>query len=103
VGRVGLPDGAAKAERVSATVFMNHYPDGPLTNLTSGGNSPGWVDDVSSLVQRKNGQDQEYIMPPLPGLYGAYGAFFARPSVPANANSVIKLNKLKRPTVLGYM
>ena len=86
-------------------IYDYDYPNGPLTNLTSGGNSPGWVDDVSSLVQSKNGQDQEFIMPPIPGpgTTARMSAFFASPSVPAYANGVIKLNKLKRPTVLGYM
>ena len=81
------------------------YPGGPLSNLTSGGNSPGWVDDVSSLVESKNGQDQEYIMPPIPGpgYYGGNSAFFASPAVPVYSNGVIKLNKLKRPTVVGYV
>jgi hypothetical protein len=65
-----------------------------LSKLTSGGNSPGWVDDVNSLVASKNGQYQEYIMPPLPGpgYYGAYSAVFASPSVAAYSNGVIKLN-----------
>ena len=44
-------------------------------------------------------------MPPIPGpgYYGAYSAFFASPSVPAYKSGVIKLNKLRRPTVLGYV
>ena len=88
------------------SIYDYDYPNGPLANLTSGGNSPGWVDDVSSLVQRKNGQDQEYIMPPhsRPGYYGAYSARFLPvhpcPFTPTASSSS---TKLKRPTVLGYM
>jgi hypothetical protein len=96
--------------RAMITLFMGgisdydyDYPGGPLTNLTTGGNSPGWVDDVSSLVQSQNGHDQEYIMPPLPGDYGAYSEVLANPSVPTYNNGVIKLAKLKRPTVVGYV
>ena len=67
------------------------YPDGPLTEVPPGGPGPAWVDDVSSLVQSKNGQMQEYIMPPLPGLYGAYSSVLPDPSVPAYGNGVINL------------
>ena len=42
-------------------------------------------------------------MPPLSGLYGAYSSVLANPSVPAYSNGVIKLAKIRRPTVLGYM
>ena len=42
-------------------------------------------------------------MPPFPGYYGAYSAFMANPPVPTYSNGVIKLNKLKGPTVLGYI
>ena len=87
------------------SIYDYSYPGGPLSNLTSGGNSPGWVDDVSSLVESKNGLYQEYIMPPIPGpgYFGAYSGFFASPSVPAYSNGVVKLNKLKRAIVLGYV
>ena len=86
-------------------IYDYNYPNGPLTNTTAGGNSPAWVNDVSSLDQRQNGRDQEYIMPPIPGsgYYGAYSAFFPSPFVPAFSNGVIKLHRLKRPTVLGYI
>jgi hypothetical protein len=96
--------------RAMSSIFMGGissydytYPDGPLTNLTTGGVSPGWVDDVSSLVESKIGQYQEYIMPPLPGDYGAYSSVFANPSVPEYGNGVIKLAKLNRATVVGYI
>jgi hypothetical protein len=90
------------------TVFLGgisvyDYSNGQLTMFPPGIPGPGWVDDVSTLVHRKNGSDREYIMSPLPGLYGAYAAFMPSPSLPTYRNGVIKLEKLKKPTVLGYM
>jgi len=82
------------------------YSTGQLVETPPGGAGPPWVDDVSSLLQDKNGTGKEYIMAPIPGTseyYGAYSSFFASPFVPAYSNGVIKLNKLKRPTVLGYI
>ena len=66
-----------------ASVFMGGisyydytYPNGPLqTTVGPPTNSPAWVDDVTDLVQKKNGRDQEYIMPPIPGP-GYYGGCF---------------------------
>lgn len=82
------------------------YPDGPLATTPVNG-SPGWVDDVAALVQRRNDRDQEYIMPPIPGpgYYGGVSSVFRNPSVPAYSNGVVKLNlnRLKRPTVVGYI
>jgi len=93
-----------KKKKAMDTIFIGgisvyDYANGQLTP------EPGapWVDDVSTLVKRKNGSDQEYIMSPLPGFYGAYSAFLANPSVPMYANGVINLDKLKGATVVGYM
>jgi hypothetical protein len=76
-----------------------------LIETPPGGAGPRWFDDVRSLVERKNGRDQEHIVPPIPGpgYHGAYSAYFASPTVLAYSNGVIKLNKFKRPTVFGYM
>jgi hypothetical protein len=97
-----------KNKKAMDTIFMGgisvyDYSNGQLTMFTPAEGGPGWVDDVSTLVQGENGSDQEYIMSPLPGLYGAYSAFLADPFLPTYANGVIKLDKLKGATVLGYM
>jgi hypothetical protein len=84
-------------------ISTDDYSNGQLTETAPGIPGPAWVDDVSSLVQRKNGSDQEYIMPPLPGLYGAHSGFMANPVLPEYSNGVIRLNKLKLATALGYI
>ncbi len=69
-----------------------------------------WVDDVTSLVRAGDGSFQEYSMSPIPivtaggtGFYGANAAFFGNEALPMYRNGVIRLNKLRGPTVLGYM
>ena len=49
-------------------------------------------------------------MPPIPvvtpgstGNYGANAAFFMNQAVPATSAGVIRLNRLRGPTVVGYM
>ena len=70
--------------------------------LTSNAGLP-FVDDVTTLEQTANG-DQEYEMPDqLPGLYGAEASFFASPGLPEYSNGVIQLDSLSQPTTLGYM
>jgi hypothetical protein len=95
-------------KRAMDTVFFGgislyDYVNGQPTEFTPAQGGPGWVDDVSTLMQRPNGLDQEFVMQPLPGLYGAYGAFMNNPRLPLYANGVIKLNKLKPTTILGYI
>ena len=98
-----------------ASVFMGGisyydyaYPNGPLTTTVGPPTfSPGWVDDVTDIVQKRNGRDQEFIMPPIPGpgYYGGVSSVFLNPSVPRYSNGVIKLQpkRLKRPTVVAYI
>ena len=98
-----------------ASVFMGGisyydyvYPNGPLqTTVGAPTFSPAWVDDVTDIVQKRNGRDQEYIMPPIPGpgYYGGVSSVFLNPAVPVYSNGVIKLqpNRLKRPTVVAYI
>jgi hypothetical protein len=85
-----------------------------LTNTLSPPNTGlPFVDDVTTLSQARNGSSQEYIMPSqLPGgdpslnpqtLYGAEAAFFTAAGVPTYPNGVIKLNRIKGPTTIGYM
>lgn len=63
-----------------------------------------FVNDVTSLVQSKNGSIQEYIMPSqLPGRYGAESAFFASSGLPTYANGVINFARLPRVATLGYI
>ena len=87
------------------TVFLGgisqfDYSNGQLINYSP---SPGWVDRVSALVQKRNGSDEEYILPTLPGLYGAYSDFMVNPYLPAYTNGVIKVKRRGGPIVLGYM
>jgi len=84
-------------------ISLYDYSNNQLTSFTNAEGGPGWVDDVSTLVQSKNGSDQEYIMPPLPGDFGAYSSFQFNPALPMDANGVINLSKLKGVTVLGYL
>ena len=84
-------------------ISLYDYSNGQLTQFTGAEGGPGWVDDVSTLSQSKYGSDQEFIMPALPGLYGAYSSFEASPLLPVYSNGVVKLDKLKGPTVIGYL
>jgi len=65
---------------------------------------------VTTLARDANGSFQEYIMPPIAavtpgstGNYGASAAFFLNQAVPASAHGVVTLNRLRGPTVVGYM
>ena len=87
-------------------ISLYDYSNGQLTEQTG----LPWVDDVTSLVQAGNGSFQEYIMPPIPsvtadgtGYYGANAALFGNQALPTYRNGVIRLNKLRGPTVVGYM
>jgi hypothetical protein len=87
-------------------ISLYDYTDGQLTVNTS----MPWVDDVTSLVQDRNGNFQEYIMSPIPavtagstGFYGANAAFFRNQALPTSCNYVIELSRLRGPTVIGYM
>lgn len=69
-----------------------------------------WIDDVTSLVRSADGSFQEYTMSPIPsvtpdgtGYYGANAAFFGNQALSTYCNDVIRLAKLRGPTVLGYM
>ncbi|MFM7290237.1 MAG: hypothetical protein ACKO6B_03275 [Planctomycetia bacterium] len=87
-------------------ISLYSYANGQLTEDTE----LPWVDDVTSLVRSRNGSFQEYIMPPIPavtpgstGNYGANAAFFINQALPATSKGVIQLNRLRGPTVVGYM
>jgi hypothetical protein len=87
-------------------ISLYDYSNGQLTEDTE---LPG-IDDVTSLVRASNGSFQEYILSSIPavtpgstGNYGANAAFFINKALPTYANSVIKLNSLRGPTVVGYM
>ena len=87
-------------------ISLYDYADGQLTANTS----LPWIDDVTTLVRSGNGSFQEYIMSPIPavtpgstGNYGATAAFFMNQSLPTAAKRVIALNRLRGPTVVGYM
>jgi hypothetical protein len=84
-------------------ISVYYYSNGQLAVNPPGIPGPGWVNNVTALVQGARGRNQEYSLPPLPGFYGANSSFFASPGLPTYRNGVIKLNQLKRPTVLGYM
>ncbi len=88
-----------------STIFLGgisqyDYSNGQLVNNSP---NPAWVDDVSALVQKKSGFDQEYILPPLPGLYGTYSDFVVNPSLATYSNGVVKIKRRGGPIVLGYM
>jgi len=87
-------------------ISLYNYANGQLTEDTE----LPWVDDVTSLVRTRNGSFQEYIMPPIPavtpgstGNYGANAAFFINQALPATSKGVIQLNRMRGPTVVGYM
>jgi len=87
-------------------ISLYNYANGQLTEDTE----LPWVDDVTSLVRTRNGSFQEYIMPPIPavtpgstGNYGANAAFFINQALPATSQGVVRLNRLRGPTVVGYM
>ncbi|MFM8290764.1 MAG: hypothetical protein ACKOC4_03570 [Planctomycetia bacterium] len=87
-------------------ISLFSYADGQLTEDAG----LPWVDDVTTLVRAGNGSFQEYIMPPIPavtpgstGNYGANAAFFINQAVPASSNGVVALDRLRGPTVVGYM
>jgi hypothetical protein len=96
------------ASRAMDTIFVGgisvySYANGQFTFNPPGIPGAAWVDNVTTLERRKNGSDQEFIMASLPGNYGAYSAFLANPFVPQYANGVIELDKLKGPTIIGYV
>ena len=87
-------------------ISLYDYSNGQLTEDTE----LPWIDDVTSLVRARDGSFQEYIMSPIPavtpgstGNYGANATFFINQAVPTFSNRVIKLNRLRGPTVVGYM
>ena len=79
------------------------YSNGQLTFTPAEGGA-GWVDDVSTLVQAQErlGSRIHHVAAPR-ALRCLFGHYMANPSVPMYANGVIKLDKLKGPTVVGYM
>ena len=94
--------------RAMNTLFLGgisdyYYLNGQLTLNAPGIPGPSWVNNVTALIQSANGADQEYSLPPLSGFYGAYSAFFASSQLPTYRNGVIKLARLRQPTLLGYM
>ncbi len=100
--KVALYD--AKSKSMSTLLFggISLYDYNFATGTLSSDPEIPFVNDVTSLVQQKNGTTQEYIMPSqLPGLYGAEAAFYATPGLPSYANGVLKLNNLRSGTVLG--
>lgn len=87
-------------------ISLFSYVNGQLT----ADNGLPWIDNVTTLARAGNGSFQEYIMPPIAavtpgstGNYGANAAFFMNQAVPAASNGVMKLNRLRGPTVVGYM
>jgi len=87
-------------------ISLYNYANGQLTEDTE----LPWIHDVTSLVRTRNGSFQEYIMPPIPavtpgstGNYGANAAFFINQALPGTSKGVIQLNRLRGPTVVGYM
>jgi hypothetical protein len=87
-------------------ISLYDYSNGQLTEDTE----LPWIDDVTSLARASNGSFQEYIMSSIPavtpgstGNYGATAAFFINKALPTYANRVIKLSRLRGPTVVGYM
>jgi len=87
-------------------ISLYSYADGQLTPDTT----LPWISNVTTLVRAANGSFQEYIMPPIPavtpgstGNYGANAAFFMNQAVPASARGVVTLNRLRGPTVVGYV
>lgn len=87
-------------------ISLYSYADGELSEDTE----LPWIDNVTTLVRAANGSFREYIMPPIPavtpgstGNYGANAAFFMNEAVPAFSNGVLKLSKLRGPTVVGYL
>ena len=87
-------------------ISLYDYSNGQLTEDTE----LPWIDDVTSLARASDGSFQEYIMSSIPavtpgstGNYGANAAFFINHALPTYANRVIKLNRLRGPTVVGYM
>ena len=93
--------------RAMSTVFfggISLYDYSFATGTLSSDSELPFVDDVTSLVRRADGSDREYIMPgQLPGLLGADAAYFAAPGLPSYANGVVKLDRLRVPTTLGYI
>jgi hypothetical protein len=87
-------------------ISLYDYSNGQLTEDTE----LPWIDDVTSLVRARDGSFQEYIMSSIPavtpgstGNYGANAAFFMNQALPTLGNGVIALNRLRGPTVVGYM
>lgn len=63
-----------------------------------------FVNDVTSLVMRRDGSAREYMMPSqLPGLYGAGASYLESPGLPRLANGMVRLRDLRGPTTLGYI
>ena len=87
-------------------ISLYDYTDGQLTKKAG----LPWIDEVTSLVQSRDGAFQEYSMSPIlpvtpdgTGYYGASSAFFRNQALPAYRNGVLRLNRLQGPTVAGYM
>lgn len=108
VANIPLHDGRTRSmyDVRMGGISLYSYSDGQLTENTS----LPWIDDVTTIMRAGNGSYQEYIMSPLPavtpgstGNYGATAAFFMNQSLPTSTNRVIALNRLRGPTVVGYM
>ncbi len=94
-------------DKTMSTVFLggiglDHYD--PQTGVVTTDTELPWVNDVTAYVRGPSGKAQEYMMTPqLPGYYGAESAFFNAAGTPSYGNGVIKLDALKKPTIVGYM
>jgi len=87
-------------------ISLYSYANG---QLTADAELP-WIDNVTTLARAGDGSFQEYIMQPIAavspgstGNYGANAAFFMNQAVPASANGVMTLSRLRGPTVVGCM
>lgn len=90
------------------SLYGYDFATGQLTAPLAATNPPApaypFVNNVTTLVQKANGQSQEYMMPStLPGLYGAEAAYFPNTALPQYANGVLQLDNLTEPTTLGYI
>lgn len=76
----------------------------PTTGKTTEDTNLPFVPDITAQVDSPNGLIREYsLVPQLPGFFGAEAAFFQNPTLPTYANGVIQYDKLRGPTVLGFM
>ena len=75
-----------------------------------------FTNQVTVIERKKDGQYQQYLLanqyPTIlstasnPGntlLFGAGGIFITAPNIPAYANGVLDLTKIKKPTIIGYI